>query len=280
MKRIAAVHDLSGYGRASLTTAIPILSACGYQVCPAPTAVLSTITGFFTDYTYTDLTDTLPAFFKHWETLGLVFDGFYTGYLGSVHQVEIIKNAVRTLSVGTVLIDPVFGDEGELFDGFDASFVSKIRELVAIADIITPNLTEAAGLLDIQVPDTLSEEEARLFAEKLSALGPREVVITGIPTDSHISTAVYNRENGEFSYLQTPKIDGRYPGTGDIFASVLLGSRLGGHSLVESAASAQDFVCRAIRAALKEGDPLRGGLPIEKLLFSLSEANHEENQNP
>ena len=269
MKKVAAVHDISGYGRASLTAVIPTLSAFGVQVCPIPTAVLSTITGFFEGYTYQDLTDSIPAYLDHWEALGLSFDSIYTGYLGSIRQIDMMKDMVRRFPSPLVLIDPVFGDDGELFPGFDGSFVEKMKELVALAHLITPNLTEAAGLLNRPMPDTLSEADAKEWLCALTSFGPSQAVITGIPGKGEIHTALYDKNTGEFSYLSAVHQPGRYPGTGDIFAAVLLGSLLCGKTLSQSGKAATQFVSDCILAAQTEGDPIRGGLPLESLLPKL-----------
>ena len=269
MKKVAAVHDISGFGKASLTAVMPILSAFGIEVCPLPTAVLSNITGFFDTYTYTDLTDTIPDYLNHWEALGLTFESIYTGYLGSIRQIDMMKDMIRRFPAPLVLVDPVFGDDGTLFPGFDTAFVEKMKTLVSCAHLITPNLTEAAGLLDRKMPETLGKTEAKEWLSQLTSLGPRMAVITGIPGGEKIHTALYDRETEEYTYLTHPHTPGRFPGTGDIFASVLLGSLLSGTSLKESGAKATRFVSRCILSAEKIPERIRGGLPIERFLRTL-----------
>ena len=269
MKKVAAVHDISGYGKASLTAVMPILSAYGFTVCPLPTAVLSNITGFFETYTYQDLTDTIPDYLDHWESLGLTFDSIYTGYLGSIRQVDMMKDMIRRFPASLVLVDPVFGDDGALFPGFHEDFVGKMKELVSTAHLITPNLTEAARLLGREMPETLPEADAREWLRALTDLGPGQAVITGIPDKGKMHIALYERASDCFTYLTHTHIPGRFPGTGDIFAAVLLGALLSGLSLGESGARATRFVTDCIRAAGQTGDPVCGGLPIERFLDSL-----------
>ncbi len=275
MKKVAAVHDISGCGRSSLTAVLPILSAFGIQGCPVPTAVLSTITGYFENYTWTDLTDTIPAYLAHWESLGLSFDSIYTGFLAGETQIDLMKDMIHRFPTPLVLVDPVFGDDGELYSTFDRSFVEKMKELVKVADVITPNLTEAAMLLGNEVPETLSHDDAYRYLRALCAQGPKSAVITGIPGGDHIHTACWDGARDEYTYLSMPRLAGRYPGTGDIFASVLLGFLLSGESLRESGKKATQFVTECIQTAIRTKEPVRDGLPFEFLLSKLTEVSHE-----
>ena len=269
MKRVAAVHDISGYGKSSLTAVMPVLSACGIEVCPLPTAVLSNITGFFETYSYVDLTDTIPDYLAHWESLGLHFDSIYTGFLGSIRQIDMMKDMMNRFSSPLVLVDPVFGDDGKLFPGFHQDFVEKMKELVTCAHLITPNLTEAAGLLGRSMPETLREADAKEWLASLTDMGPSMAVITGIPGGDMVHTALYDRNSDTFTYLSHPHSPGRFPGTGDIFAAVLLGSLLSGIPLGESGARATRFVTNCILSATNRAEPIRGGLPIEPFLHTL-----------
>jgi pyridoxine kinase len=179
-KQVAAIHDISGFGRCSLTVALPVLSAAGIQTSVIPTAVLSTHTGGFTGFTYRDLTDDILPIAKHWNELGLTFDAIYTGFLGSPEQVDLVIEAIEMLRSGDtmVVVDPVMADFGELYTIFDAKFPLAMRKLCAKADVIVPNLTEAALLSGAAYREgPFAEEEVRAMlmelAETCSAGGDR-----------------------------------------------------------------------------------------------------------
>ena len=160
-KRILAINDISCFGKCSLTVALPILSAAGYEVCPLPTALLSTHTGVFSGYTFKNLDDQMLPITKHWKDSGIEFDAIYSGYLGSFEQLEYVKEIVKNFSGEnvTVLIDPVMGDNGRLYSGFDEKFAKGMRDLLKYADIIVPNITEVCFLLDIPYKERFSKEE-------------------------------------------------------------------------------------------------------------------------
>lgn len=183
--RIAAIHDLSGFGRCSLTVILPILSAMGLQCCPVPTAFLSTHTGGFEGFTFLDMTEEMPKVANHWNTLGLDFQAIYSGFLGSERQIHIVEDFIRTFrrKDTVVVVDPVMGDHGEVYKTYTPAMCAGMAQLAAQADVITPNLTEAALLLGIPY-ETLSADEAgcRSIAEQLSMDGRRSVVLTGAST--------------------------------------------------------------------------------------------------
>ena len=155
-RQAAAVQDLSGFGRCSITVALPILSAMGVQLSCLPTAVLSTHTGGFTGYTFRDLTCDMEPFFRHWQKEGFQFDALYTGYLGSKKQVEIISEFIDDFSTenNVTVVDPVLGDGGRYYAGFDDEFAAEMKKLCAKADYIIPNMTEVSFLLGIPYTDT------------------------------------------------------------------------------------------------------------------------------
>ena len=160
--RCAAIHDISCFGKCSLTVALPVLSAAGIECCCIPTAILSTHTGGFRGYTYRDLTDDMVPVARHWRSEKIKFDAFYTGYLGSPAQVEIVRKILRMLDGNgdaLRLIDPVMGDHGRLYNGFAPDFPILMRELVREADVICPNITEAALLTDLEYRDGLQDED-------------------------------------------------------------------------------------------------------------------------
>lgn len=269
IKRAAAIHDISGLGRCSLTMALPILSALGIQCCPVPTAVLSSQTDGYRDYTFTDLTDMLPDYIAHWQRNGEQFDAIYTGFLGSAKQIGLVSGFIDTFrSERTlVLVDPVMGDNGAIYDSVDRDMCEGIRELVRRADIITPNLTEAAILLGEK---EIAEDEKTWLAwsRRLRELGPKAVAITGIDNgDGRVCVTCCDDEGAETIY--TAHIARDYPGAGDMFASVLLGKLLRGAGLHESAHGAAEFVTECAALTYKMNTPAREGLIFEPMLHML-----------
>lgn len=273
VQRVAAIHDLSGFGGGSLSAVFPILSALGLQVCALPTAILSTHTGGFTDFHFRDLTEDMRHIISHWQRLNLFFDGIYSGFLGSDEQIHIVRDFIAAFKKESalVVVDPVLGDDGELYDTMQPSMVEGMRELVASADVITPNITEAALLLGYD-PGTGSTQVAKDWAQKLTSLGPDRVIITSVPEnhDNGTSVIAYDQTNDRFWKVACPYIPACYPGTGDIFASVITGSLLQGDSLPLSLDRAVQFVSLAIRATFGHNFPEREGVFLERVLPSLN----------
>lgn len=271
--RIVAAHDLSGFGRCSLSVVMPILSTMGMQVCPLPTAVLSTETGGFEGYTFVDLTDTMEDYYAHWHSLGLDFDCIYSGFLGSAKQVDIILKFIDIFSMSEklVVVDPVFADNGVIYSAFTPDFIGHMRTLVNKAHIITPNITEAAFLLDKPYPSVLGEQETKEWVLSLSKLGPHTVVVTSVPlADAKSCVVAYSRNSGEFWKVRCDYIPAEYPGTGDIFTSVMTGALLQGDSLPVAVSRAVDFVSGAIRTTFECNFPPREGIIFEKALHTLT----------
>ncbi|MBN2260068.1 MAG: pyridoxamine kinase [Clostridiales bacterium] len=274
VKKVAAIHDLSGFGRASLTAIIPVLSSMGVQVCPIPTAILSTHTGGFSDFTYVDLTDTMEDYIKHWEKLELEFDCIYSGFLGSVRQIEIVSNAIDIFSTESnfIVVDPVMGDDGNLYATMSLEMVESMKKLVSKADIITPNFTEAAYLLNKPYNLEIEEEEIKIWLRELSSMGPKIVVLTSVPqseSEKLTSVIAYNKENDVFWKVSCTYIPASYPGTGDAFASVVIGSLLQGDSLPISLERGVQFITTAIKASYGFDYPKREGVLLERVLDSL-----------
>ena len=272
--RVAAIHDLSGYGRSSLTVVLPVLSAMGINVCPLPTAVLSTQTSGFENYVFQDLTETMKGIIAHWKTLPLQFDSIYSGFLGSADQINLVMDLITHFSREDQLItiDPVMGDDGELYGPIDSSMVSGMRELVKKADLITPNYTEAAFLLDQSYKSELKQTEVKQILKELSAAGPDKVVITSVPLKGKRGTnavMAYEKKNNRFWKVETANIPASYPGTGDMFASVITGRLLLGDSLPAALDRAVHFVIHAIRNTFGHNTPQREGVLLEKSLYQL-----------
>lgn len=275
VKRVAAIHDLSGFGRASLTSIIPILSSMGIQVCPLPTAILSTHTGGFEDYTFVDLTDSMEGFMNHWHSLNIDFDCIYSGFLGSVRQINIVSKFIDLFRTGNnlVVIDPVMGDNGKLYVTMDMEMVENMRNLISKADIITPNFTEAAYLLGEDPNTKISECRVKEWMVRLSEMGPKIVIITSVPDNhkKHKETHVlaYNKDDNVFWKVSSKHIPAFYPGTGDAFTSVLVGGLLQGDSLPLALDRGVQFISTCIKASYGFKYPTREGVLLEKVLDTL-----------
>lgn len=278
IKKVAAIHDLSGFGRASLTTVIPILSTMGIQVCPVPTAILSTHTSNFTGYSFIDLTDYMEEHIAHWKKLNLEFDCIYSGFLGSPRQIKIVSDFVDHFGHkdNLVVVDPVMGDNGHLYGTMGEEMIVEMRKLVSKADIITPNFTEAAFLLGEKYKETTTEEEVKGWLVRISEMGPKIVIITSVPDEKinefekNMSVIAYNREDDVFWKVSCKYIPVSYPGTGDAYTSVLIGSLLQGDSLPVAIDRAMQFVTQCIKASYGFKYPSREGVLLERNLNTLN----------
>lgn len=280
--RVAAIHDLSGFGRCSLTVAIPVLSAMGVQCCPLPTAFLSTHTGGFQDYTFLDMTEEMPRVAQHWDSLGLRFDAIYSGFMGSERQIAIVRDFLTTFrrDAGVrVVVDPVMGDHGRIYTTYTPAMCAAMADLAADADVITPNLTEAALLLG-ESYETLGRDEhsSRSYVERLSLEGKRSVVLTGVSLEpGRIGAACFDASSGRTEFVQTAFETKEFHGTGDVFASVLTGALVLGRTLPEAAADAAEFVRACAAHTVPQGLPAREGVDFEPLLWKLH--RDEDNRN-
>ncbi len=270
-KKILALHDLSGFGRSSLVPIISVLSAHGHQCVPLPTAVFSTHTAI-PNWVVTDLTNAMRDTIDQYDTLGLRFEAIYAGFLGSAAQIDRVREAALRLKAenGVTLIDPVMGDNGKVYGTYTPQMCTRMRELCAIADIITPNLTETAILLDRDPASRpASEDEVREWMRALQQEYGAQVVLTGVDCkDGRVGSGCLSGEIGTISLHQ--RIDRYYPGTGDLFASVMLGTLLNGATLADACERAGEFVKDCIAYTAQQGtDPLYG-VQFEKLLGELT----------
>lgn len=278
--RVAAANDISGFGRVSLTEACPILSAMGVEVCPLPTAVLSTHTYKFEDYTFCDMTDSIEKMLEHWKKLGIQFDGICTGYMASARQIEILSEFIKEKKTegALVVIDPVLGDndladaETVYYDRMNDLLVA-MQKYVQLADVITPNLTEACLLLGESYPkDFVTEAELKDMMVRLSELGPAGVAVTSVMLgENQMCVGVYDKKSNRASLIDCGFVNRPFHGTGDIFAAVLTGALVKGNGIKESAKMAVDFVRAAIAETLKYPDiKTEHGVIFEKVLGQLS----------
>lgn len=267
-KRVAAIHDLSGFGKCSLTVALPVLSSAGIETCALPTAILSTHTGGISGYTYRDLTEDMRPIIQHWKSLDIKFDAIYTGYLGSFEQLDIVKDFFDMFRTGDnlILVDPVMADNGELYASFTPEFATGMRFLCQKADIIVPNLTEAALLLDEAFqPGPYTHAHIENIMKKLSKLGPHKIVLTGVYfNENELGAATYDALTDTVDYVFTLKIPGYYHGTGDLFASALLAALLNNFNLIDSASVAVQFTAESIRRTYNAKTDCRFGVNFEQ----------------
>lgn len=272
--RAAAIHDLSGFGRCALTVVIPVLSTMGIQVCPIPTAVLSTQTVGFENYYFLDLSSGMEAYARHWQSISLSLDCIYTGYLGSPQQVDKVLNIIDMFGHDKKLllvIDPVMGDDGSLYSTFTKEMPHKMKDLIRIGSIITPNLTEACLLLDeIYTDEPLPINKIKHYLKALSDIGPDHVVITSVKTIDGVScNAGYNKLTDTYFLVPYIPIPESYPGTGDIFTSVLTGAILKKDPFITSVIKASGFVGKAAAETYKYKTAIREGVLLEKVLPEL-----------
>ena len=272
VKKVAALHDISGYGRSSLTVVIPVLSSMGIYVCPVPTAILSTNTSYPDPY-IVDMTDNISPILEHWKKLGLEFDGIYSGFLGSARQCDIVKQMICDFRKDNqlIIVDPVLGDDGKLYESMDVSMVESMRNLIGVAKIITPNITEARMLLNKTYKIDISIDEIKEDIMRLTDMGPSIVVITGI-LDMSTSTSyviAYNRADNKFWKVSCRYVPAEYPGAGDTFTSVLCGALLQGDSLPIALDRAMYFVSYGIRSTYGYLVDSREGILQERILKTL-----------
>lgn len=269
-RKIAAINDLSGFGRCSLTVSLPVISAMRVQCCPLPTSIFSNHTGF-PSFAYEDFTANMRPFIGEWEKLGLRFDGILTGFLGSPEQISIVQDFLRRFHApGTiVVVDPVMGDGGALYPTYTEELALGMRALVREADIITPNLTEACHLTDTPWHDgKWSMRELTRLAEQMAAMGPQKIVISGIPQGEFISNFLY-MPNHDPCIARSHRIGTSRSGTGDLFASIIAADAVNGVDFTESVKKATRFIKRCILRSIEMKLPVTDGVAFEELLTGL-----------
>ncbi len=274
---VAAVHDLSGMGRCSLGVVLPVLSAMGCRCSSLPTAYLSANTIFPPSghFVFRDLTDEMAGSLEHWGELDCAFDALYSGFVGSERQIAVVSDFFcRFKSENTlILVDPVMGDWGKPYRTYTPEMCRKMGALAELADVITPNMTEAAILLGEDYENAPKTPEGlEDWLRRLSLGGKRSVILTGIrPEAGLVGAGCYNRDGGRVSFTAAKEVPIEFPGTGDLFASVALGGLLRGESLEDAAHRAVEFVSRCARETKALGTPVRHGVQFETLLGELAE---------
>ena len=267
--RILAINDVSCVGKCSLTATLPIISACGVECNILPTALLSTHTGGFQGYTFRDLTEDITGILAHWKTLGLKFDYIYSGYLGSIEQIDKVSQIKKEFLTdgGKFIVDPVMGDSGTLYAGFTDEYVRKMRELCREADYVLPNATEACLLTDLPYP--LTKQTVGKALDILRELGTLPI-ITGIMDGKDISVYFTGKSGGMYSFTHE-NVEGFFCGAGDVFASAFVGCLARGKHAADAIYLASEFVTAAIRRSAKEVPDKKYGLNFEAEIFPFLE---------
>lgn len=274
--KVAVINSFAGYGRCSITEALPIISAMRVQACPVPTSVFSNHTGF-PSWFVQDFTSQMPGYLESWEKLGVSFDGIYSGFLGKREQISTVADFVksqRALGCSMVLVDPVMGDHGKLYATLEPSHCEALKELVSLADILTPNLTEACLLTGTPYKEEgWTDSELETLCEKLHALGPDKVVVTGLLRHAcELPEGFLNcvsERSCRTVHVFSPSAGPSRHGTGDIFAAIVAAEAVKQKPFAGSIQKAADFISACIRLSDELGIPETDGVCFENLLDQL-----------
>lgn len=272
-KKVLTMQDISCYGQCSITVALPIISAWGYEIAILPSAILSTHTSGFKNFTVHDLSNEIPKIINHRKSEGIKYDAFYVGYLGEISHVDLVIQVKNELlkKGGYFVLDPVMGDNGKLYPAFNDDYVKAIRRLIKEADIILPNLTEACFLTGIEYKEEYDESYIKNVINKLLELGAKKIVLTGIAYQKEMTGVVIYDENG-YQHFTHKRINKSYHGTGDVYASTFLGAYLSNNDLLKSTKIAAKFVVKAIENTLE--DPYHNySVKFEPLLVDFIKEN-------
>ena len=281
--RLAMINDIAGFGRCSTTVSLPVISVMKVQVCPVPTSVLSNHLGFPLCH-FDDYTSHMRDYIKVWNELGLTFDGLYCGFLGNEEQIDIVREFVEMFRPPLFLLDPVMGDHGRAYSSITETYVQKMKELLPLADIITPNITEAclltgtpwkdrewtmpelSGLCE-RLADICQQESVSSGEASVGTVSSASIVITGIRQGDSLVNFLW--DDGVYTTVSTPIAGASRPGTGDIFASILAADAVRGETLLTSVQKAANFVGLCIAGSEKAGTPVQEGVVFEKYLTAL-----------
>lgn len=281
--RLAMINDIAGFGRCSTTVSLPVISVMKVQVCPVPTSVLSNHLGFPLCH-FDDYTSHMRDYIKVWGELGLTFDGLYCGFLGNEEQIDIVREFVEMFRPPLFLLDPVMGDHGRAYSSITETHVQKMKELLPLADIITPNITEAclltgtpwkdgewtmqelSGLCE-RLADICQQESVSSGEASVGTVSSASIVITGIRQGDSLVNFLW--DDGVYTTVSTPIAGASRPGTGDIFASILAADAVRGETLLTSVQKAANFVGLCIAGSEKAGTPVQEGVVFEKYLAAL-----------
>ncbi len=268
-KKIAVINDFSGFGRCSIAASLPIISAMKIQCCPLPTSIFSNHTGFESFY-YTDYTDHMDAYIDEWVKLGLHFHGILTGFLGSPEQIRIVKRFLELFKKddNITVIDPVMGDYGKLYPTYSPLLAEQMCALVPFADVLTPNLTEACILAETEYHSDMKEEELTKLCEKLSTMGPKKIVISGLERGDDLENFIY--ESGKQpQIIREHKVGPCRSGTGDVFSSIIAADAVNGVDFISSVHHASAFIAKVLRRTVELDLPKTDGICFEEFLTEI-----------
>ena len=268
-RKIAVINDFCGFGRCSLTVSIPIISAMKLQCCPLPTAIFSNHTGYESFFS-SDYTENMRAYMAEWKKLDLQFDGILTGYLGSPQQVDIVKQFFDTFKTerNIVVVDPVMGDNGKLYSSYASALAEQMHSLAAYADILTPNLTEACILAGVDYRTDMDADQLYALCEKLSELGPKKIVISGLERGEYLENYIYEAGK-EATVIRERKVGAGRAGTGDVFSSIIAADAVNGKTLIDSVRHASAFIAKALQRTVELNIPQADGVCFEEFLCEL-----------
>lgn len=273
MKRIVTIQDISCVGKCSLTVALPIISAMGVEAAIIPTAVLSTHT-MFQNFTCRDLTEEIKPITEHWKGEGIDFDAIYTGYLGSLEQIDLVKGVFREFKKegNVTVVDPAMADNGKLYPAFDENFAGQMATLCGEADIILPNITEASFMVGMEYKEVYDEAYAKEMLKKLADLGCKIAVLTGVGFQEGMTGVMgYESATGEYFYYSHEKLPVSYHGTGDIYSSTFVGALMRGKDWKEATKVAADYTARCIRLTMEDKNGRWYGVNFEEAIPFLLE---------
>lgn len=266
---IAIVNDLSGFGRCSLTVSLPIISSMGISCGVVPTAILSNQTEY-PEYTLLDFTPYMEDYLTKWKSLNFQFDGIYTGFLGSFKQISIIRKMIEDFSFSKIIVDPVMGDHGVIYDSYTDELCDGMRELVKLSTIATPNLTELCILTGNTYHTDIHDNEIQQMCVELHENGAQKIIVTGLEHNNMLGNAIYDPENpNSFEIIYDKKILPLRPGTGDVFASIIAGNSINNVGLHDSVRQAMDFICTCLESSSEHNVPINDGVCFEDHLYML-----------
>ena len=269
MKRVVTIQDVSCIGKCSATVALPIISVLGSECAVLPTAVLSTHT-MFQGFTFRDLTGDITGIVDHWKKEQFQFDAIYTGYLGSFEQLRLVSDFIDTFRTDSnaVIIDPVMADNGKLYPGFTPEFAVEMGKLCGKADVIVPNLTEAAFMLEEPYRGSGYDEEwVKGLLRRLAKLGAKNVILTGISfSPEQLGVMGYNAEKDKFFSYFHKRLNASFHGTGDIFASTATGAFVQGKSLLDSLKIAADYTVECMELTLQNPNHVNYAVEFERAI--------------
>ena len=268
-RKAAVINDFSSFGRCSLAVTLPILSALKVQCCSVPTAIFTNHTGF-PQFSWTDYTDHMDDYIRDWQATGLRFDAIATGFLGSARQIDFVRRFIDAFRLPgtTVVVDPVMGDYGRLYPTYDTSLAESMRALLDVADVLTPNLTEACVLADRPYDPAISDAELADLCAQLTARRADRIVISGLSRGADLINFIYEKGKAP-EVFAVPKLGSDRSGTGDVFSSVIVGDLVRGRAFADAVRHAATFVSKAVARTIDMGLPATDGLAIEEVLSEL-----------